>query len=58
MSHFPGEAVGTVIAGLVLTSSGGDYSKVAYYSGGVMLAASFAIIPARLSRERKFWAKF
>lgn len=58
LSHFPGQLLGATVSGLVLTSSGGNYARVAYYSGGAGLLAAFVLLPARFNREKKVFAKF
>ncbi|KAI5474607.1 engulfment and cell motility protein 1 [Pseudohyphozyma bogoriensis] len=53
----PGGLVGPSLGGVILSATG-SYLGVALFSGGVMVAAALILLPARLSRERRVFAKF
>ncbi|GAA5878098.1 hypothetical protein JCM3774_006483 [Rhodotorula dairenensis] len=55
-SQSPGQLAGASVAGVVHDATG-QYSAVAYYAGSVMLAGALCLIPARLTRVRKLWAR-
>lgn len=57
LMNAPAQLLGASISGVVLTATGGDYSKLGYFSGAMMIAGAIILIPARMSREKRVWAK-
>ncbi|GAA6006263.1 hypothetical protein JCM10207_000581 [Rhodosporidiobolus poonsookiae] len=53
----PGQLAGATISGVVLSSTG-DYKNVAYYAGAMMLIGSLTLVPARLLREPRIFARY
>lgn len=51
-----GQLVGSSISGVILTASGGNYVYVSLYSGGMMIIGGLILLPARFSREKRWFA--
>ncbi|GAA5973398.1 hypothetical protein JCM11641_003113 [Rhodosporidiobolus odoratus] len=56
-SQSPGQLAGASISGVVLNSTG-SYANVAYYAGTLMLVGSLCMVPARVLREPRIFARY
>lgn len=52
-----GQLLGGTLSGVVLSSSGGAYPNVAYFSGACMLSGGVILLYARFATERRLFAR-
>ncbi|KAF7290126.1 Monocarboxylate transporter [Mycena kentingensis (nom. inval.)] len=57
LANSPGQLAGASISGAVYSGSENNWRAVSLLSGSMMLAGSFIVLHARLSHEKRLWAK-